>query len=92
MAINLTKKQANTLFVVLIIIVIAFMIITINFIYSYKDAITSNPLSYGVKKMNLGQCTMTCYSEGSYQPVSFSINSTSISQDLKGGLLINYNG
>ena len=90
--VTLTKKQARYLFVGFIILNLILFCVVIYYLYTYKEAYLSNPLSYGVKKLNLGQCTMTCYSEGNYQPVSFSINSTSFSQDLKGGLLINYNG
>lgn len=78
--INLTKKQANNLFIIMIILVVAFMVTTLYFLYTYKEAYTSNPLSYGVKKMNLGQCTLTCFQENNFQPVVLFINSTSITQ------------
>jgi len=89
MEINLTKKQANTLFVILILFVIVSLTVIMYYIITYKEAFISNPLSYGVKKMNLGQCTLTCYSEGNYEPKFYQINSTSFSQDLKGGLIFN---
>ena len=76
----LTKKQQDLLFVILIIIVFVFITITLLFIYNYKEAITSNPLSYGVKKMNLGQCSMSCFAVGETEPRMFTINSTHFSQ------------
>lgn len=80
MKMNLTKQQANLLFVVLIIVVLACVIFVTYFMISNREAFMSNPLIYGAKKMNLGECYCTCYNNVNSQPTSFYFNSTSFSQ------------
>ena len=82
MEINLTKKQQDTIFIIMIFLVCLFMIFTIYYLINNKEAFTSNPFTYGVEKMNLGQCYMSCYPEGSFTPINFLINSSYLSQIL----------
>jgi hypothetical protein len=77
---NITKKQANILFVVLIIVVFAFVIFATYFMISNREAFLSNPLVYGAKKMDLGDCYCNCYKDTNTQPTSFYFNSTSFLQ------------
>jgi len=76
---NLTKKQANILFVLLIVIVFTFIIFVTYFMISNKNAFTENPFIYGVKKMDLSQCYCNCFKENSQLSISFYINKTSFS-------------
>ena len=77
---NITKRQANALFVMLIIVVLGFVIFATYFMISNRNAFIENPLVYGAKKMNLGDCYCNCYNDVNAQPLSFYFNSTSFSQ------------
>jgi hypothetical protein len=76
---NLNPKTANILFVVLIIVVFAFIIFTASYLIKNKEAFTRNPLIYGAKKMDLGECSCMCYKIDNSQPLSLNFNSTSLS-------------
>ena len=81
--INISKKQANILFVVLIIVVFAFIIFAIYYMISNREAFMENPFMYGAKKMNLKECYCNCYNDYDTQPTSLYFNHTFLSQ--KGG-------
>ena len=81
---NLTKKQANLLFIILIIVVFTFVIFATYYMISNKRAFTENPFIYGAKKMKLGNCHCSCYNIDNPQPISFYFNDTSFSQNLEG--------
>ena len=76
---NLNPKLANILFVVLIIVVFTFIIFTTSYLIRNKEAFTKNPIIYGAKKMDLGQCSCMCFKENNLQPISLYFNSTSLS-------------
>lgn len=76
---NLNSKTANILFVVLIIVVFTFIIFTTSYIIKNKEAFTKNPIIYGAKKMELGECSCMCFKENNQQPISLNFNSTSLS-------------
>jgi len=57
---ELTKKNANLLFVVLIIVVLGFIVFASYYMISNKQAFTENPFIYGAKKLNLNNCYCTC--------------------------------
>lgn len=80
----LTKNEINILFVALIILVLGFMIFTVWYVIEHKEEMVNNPFSYGVKKQDLGQCTLTCFKDNEMPPLIFYINSTSFSQQLQG--------
>lgn len=82
---NLTSKTANTLFVVLIIVVISFVIFVTYYMINFKEAFTENPFVYGAKKLDLGQCSCSCFDENTPQPISFYFNQTYFEQKLQGG-------
>jgi len=75
----MNQKTANFLFVVLIIVVFVSIIFTISYMIKNKEAFTENPLSYGAKKMDLGQCSCMCFNDVNTLPISLNFNKTSVS-------------
>jgi len=82
---NLTKSQANALFVMLIIVVFIFVVFAVSYMIKNKEAFTENPFVYGAKKLDLGQCSCACYDGNTPQPISFYFNQSSFQQNLQGG-------
>ena len=76
---NLTKKQSDILFLMLIIMVLGFILFAVYYMVSNKEAFTENPFTYGAEKMDLGDCNCVCYNNGFAQPKSLYFNSTSFS-------------
>jgi hypothetical protein len=75
----MNSKTANILFVVLIIVVFAFIIFATSYMIRNKEAFTRNPLIYGAEKMDLGECSCMCYKVDNSQPTYLNFNSTSLS-------------
>jgi hypothetical protein len=77
---KLNKKTATTLFVILIIVALLFMILVAYYMISYKEEFTSNPFIYGARKMNLGECYCSCYDDYNANPITFYFNQSSFLQ------------
>ena len=81
---KLNQKTSSILFVLLIIVVFTFVIFTVYYMVSNKEAFTENPFIFGAKKMHLGNCHCNCFDGVNPQPKSFYFNQTSFGQGIEG--------
>jgi len=77
---KLTQRTSSILFALLIIVVFIFIVFTVYYMVSNKEAFTKNPFVYGAEKLQLGDCYCNCYDGINPLPKSFYFNQTSFSQ------------
>ena len=72
---KLTRKQLDYLFFGLIILVLLFMVFTVAYMVSNKEAFTSNPFIYGASKLG-GDVHCSCLQIDGERRAVFKFNTT----------------